>query len=75
MQISILLAVEGNLASFNQRYEGDIFRENYDAGDHLKYITIPVLFELKTSGGFYFEIGPQFNFLFSAKGVSYPHSD
>ena len=62
------LAVELNLASFNQRYQGDVTAVHFNAGDHLKYITIPVLFELKTPGGFYFEIGPQFNLFSSAKG-------
>src|SRR6186713_2766243 len=56
------VGAELNFGSFNQRYEGDI------AGDHQKCIMIPILFELKTPGGFYFEIGPQFNLISSAKG-------
>ena len=65
---NIGLAAELNLATVNQKYEGDFTSVHYEAGDHLTYISIPILFQLKTLGGFYFELGPQFNILSSAKG-------
>lgn len=41
--------------------------------DKLKYIDIPVLFKMGTGNGAYFEVGPQFSFLSSAKETfSYP---
>lgn len=65
---NIGVGAELNIGSFNQKYEGELFGSHYDAADNLMYISIPVLFKLKSAGGFYFEIGPQFNLLSSAEG-------
>src|SRR5258706_2872076 len=61
------VGAEINLNMFNQKYAGDQGTFHYDITDHMNYISIPIMFELKTPGGFYFELGPQFNFLSSAK--------
>lgn len=60
--------------SINQKYTerlnvGGVFENSYVTETKLKYIDIPLLFRLTTDGkvGFYFETGPQFSLLSSAK--------
>jgi hypothetical protein len=54
------------LSNNSQKYTGDVLNFNYDVKTKLSYIDIPVLFRLTSSGGTYFEIGPQIGLLTSA---------
>lgn len=63
---SIGVGAELNYSAVNQQYDGMIDGLNYDAINSLKYYELPLLFKLKTESGFYFEAGPQFDFLQSA---------
>jgi hypothetical protein len=51
-------------------YSGQGFKYD-DAGstasEHINYVNLPILLKLSTGTGFYFETGPQFGFLASAK--------
>jgi len=64
-----------NFISMNsQKYSGDETGLDGDLTTKLKYFDVPLLFRLTSSGGTYFEIGPQFGFLGSAK-ESFESSD
>ncbi|MBX7107865.1 MAG: PorT family protein [Chitinophagales bacterium] len=63
---SIGVGAELNYSVVNQKYDGAIMEINYDAVNSLKYYELPLLFKLKTETGFYFEAGPQFDFLLAA---------
>jgi hypothetical protein len=53
----------------NQKYTGETDDKTYSFDSKLKlnYLDIPILFRLTSSGGSYFEIGPQFSFLGKAE--------
>jgi hypothetical protein len=55
------------LSSHNQKYTGDATGIDGDLTVKLKYLDIPILFRLTSTSGTYFEIGPQFGILNSAK--------
>jgi hypothetical protein len=56
------------ISGHNQKYTGeDGFGGDYDAKVKLRYFDIPILFRLTSSGGTYFELGPQIGILTSAK--------
>lgn len=54
-------------AGHNQKYTGDDNGVTADLELKMRYIDIPVLFRVASEKGPYFEIGPQFSFLGSAK--------
>lgn len=57
-----------NFISMNsQKYSGDNTGIDGDLTTKLKYFDVPLLFRLTSGSGTYFEIGPQFGFLGSAK--------
>lgn len=68
---STCLYVELNYAPVNQKYKGSTTfagtTYNAKGKDKLGYFSIPILVQLRSSSGFYFEIGPQFSFLTGAK--------
>ncbi len=71
------LSVSLMSGSINQKYTerinaGGVFSNSFVTETKLKYIDIPILFRLTTDGkvGFYFETGPQFSLLSSAKHES-----
>lgn len=53
--------IEMNFATVNQNYEAQDAK-TFDAKEQIKFFEIPLLLKLKTDGGFYFELGPKFNF-------------
>ena len=55
------------LSTHNQKYTGDETGLNGDLTTKLNYLDIPILFRLTSSSGTYFELGPQFGILGSAK--------
>ena len=55
------------LSRNSQKYTGDETGLDGDLTTKLNYFDIPVTLRLTSSGGTYFEIGPQFGFLTSAK--------
>lgn len=55
------------LSTHNQKYTGDDGNNNFDGKVKLNYLDIPLLFRLTSTGGTYFEIGPQFSFLSKAE--------
>lgn len=55
------------LSTHNQKYTGEVGSADYDLTTKLKYLDIPILFRLTSSGGTYFELGPQIGILGSAK--------
>jgi len=62
--------LEVNYGSFSQKYDGDPNANiHFTAQDKFGYVTIPILFKLRTSGGFYLDIGPQVNLLMSGNGT------
>lgn len=65
---TIGIGIEANMLGVNQKYDGTIHEVNYDSKDHVNYFQLPVMLKVKTESGFYFEAGPEFNFLTSAKG-------
>jgi hypothetical protein len=54
------------ISGHNQNYTGDNTYLNGDVKTKLRYFDIPLLFRLTSSGGTYFEIGPQMGILTSA---------
>jgi len=69
---NIGVGAELNYNSVNQKYDGEVDVQvgevNFDAKDHLNYFQVPIMLKVKTTSGFYFEVGPEFNFLSSANG-------
>ena len=59
--------------SVNQKYTnriplgGNKFGDAFETENKIKYIDIPVLFRITSTGGPYFEIGPQFSLLSKAE--------
>jgi len=65
---AIGIGAEINFNSVNQKYDGTVSSVSFNATDHLNYIQVPLMLKVKTQSGFYFELGPEFNFLSSANG-------
>ena len=66
-------SIDANLlfSGHNENYDLDINSDDPQTLEtKLKYIDIPVLFKLGNGHGAYFEVGPQFSFLSSAKETS-----
>src|SRR5207249_273450 len=64
----VSIRIEGNYAPINQKYKGTDSAFSFTGKDRANYFNIPILLQLwNKSGKFYFEIGPQFSFLTSAK--------
>ncbi len=55
------------LSTHNQKYTGEQGPADYDLTTKLRYLDIPILFRLTSSGGTYFELGPQIGILGTAK--------
>ncbi|MCY7410966.1 MAG: PorT family protein [Chitinophagales bacterium] len=64
---SIGIMAELNLASVDQKYDGSVTGVSYAVTTKTNWIDIPVLIVLRSTGGFYFELGPQFSFLSGAQ--------
>lgn len=60
--ISMALLYSGH----NQKYEGEVGNTTVESTVKMRYLDIPILFRLTSSGGTYFEVGPQVGFLMSA---------
>ena len=67
----LALKVEANYLMVDQKYKGveddPMGSYSYKATDKASYISVPVLVQLCSSNGFYFELGPQFSFLTGGK--------
>lgn len=57
------VVLEANLARIDQRYSGTGSSGDFDARTKTSWMDIPLLILLKTQGGVYLELGPQFSFL------------
>ncbi len=55
------------LSRNSQKYTGDEAFLDGDLTTQLNYFDVPITFRLTSTGGTYFELGPQFGFLTSAK--------
>jgi opacity protein-like surface antigen len=55
------------ISGHNQKYTGEDKNYDYDYKTKLRYLDVPILFRLTSSGGTYFEIGPQIGLLMSAE--------
>ncbi len=60
------LSINLNWARIDQKYNGDQNNISYEAHTKTRWIDVPLLLSLQTSGGFYFELGPQWSFLSKA---------
>lgn len=65
---TIGIGVEANMLSMNQKYDGTVNELNFDSRDHVNYFQLPIMLKVKTESGFYFEAGPEINFLSRATG-------
>jgi hypothetical protein len=61
---------EKYVSKSSEKILGVVVSTENNLEDKLKYIDIPVLFKLGNGHGAYFEVGPQFSFLSSAKEFS-----
>ncbi|MEO8150467.1 MAG: porin family protein [Bacteroidia bacterium] len=59
MSEKVGIGLELNFATVHQKYSGDYGFATYEAKETIHYTEIPILFKLKSEGGFYFEIGPK----------------
>lgn len=61
------LSIEGNLSRIDQNYNGTDAGIDYEARVKTSWVDIPLLLTLRTQGGVYLEIGPQFSLLNNVK--------
>jgi hypothetical protein len=65
------LIVDIDFAMDQQQYKGKMTlgssTSSYEVKDKISYIEVPILLRKYSKGGFFFEIGPKFSFLSSAK--------
>ncbi|MEO6833932.1 MAG: outer membrane beta-barrel protein, partial [Chitinophagaceae bacterium] len=62
------VAVDLDYAGTTQKYTWKSGLNSYDVSDKLNYFEVPILLrKYSKGGGFYFELGPKFSFLTSAK--------
>jgi len=65
--LDVNLLISGHNEKYDLNFGTEAVPSPATFEDKLKYIDIPVLFKLGSGNGAYFEVGPQFSFLSSAK--------
>lgn len=68
--LDVNLLISGHNEKYDLNYGTEANPSPGTVEDKLKYIDIPVLFKMGSGNGAYFEVGPQFSFLSSAKETS-----